>query len=120
MKSIGAKSLWLALLCASSLFLTACAGSGGLFADETPPFKDPRLTVQVAREMLIAGQTKKTDVAALLGPAASVRFDSGYEVWVYRAPAGREMTREELVILFEPSGVLKKTRIRPSYKSAGR
>jgi hypothetical protein len=36
-----------------------------------------------------------------------VNFDSGYEVWVYRQPPAAE-----LVLLFEPSGILSKTRVR--------
>ena len=55
---------------------------------------------------LSVGRSTKADVRAALGEGTVVNFDSGYEVWVYRQP------REELVLLFEPSGILSKTRVR--------
>jgi hypothetical protein len=67
-----------------------------------------------AEQAIAAGKSTKADVRAALGEAIVVDFDSGYEVWVYR-----ERPREnapspgtELVLLFDPSGVLTKTRIR--------
>ena len=78
--------------------------------------------VASAREALAAvtiGKSTKAEVEAALGKAIAVSFDSGYEVWVYReksAAAGlfSRSSREnaELVLLFEPRGVLKKLRIR--------
>jgi hypothetical protein len=45
-----------------------------------------------------------------------IDFDSGYEVWVYRErPTKKEQPPPrptELVLLFAPSGILAKTRIR--------
>jgi hypothetical protein len=76
----------------------------------------------------IRGSTK-AEVDAAFGPAAIVRFDSGYEVWVYRfveavprkrsdkarsAPAAEaDAAPSELVLLFNPAGVVAKVRIRP-------
>jgi hypothetical protein len=58
-------------------------------------------------------------VRTALGPAESVRFDSGHEVWVYRAKNVRTPSASpELVILFSPQGVVKKLRARPAYASA--
>ena len=70
----------------------------------------------------------REDVIAALGPATIIRFDSGYEVWVYRfvEPAPRKPTREtdsapaaerdhppsELVMLLTPAGVVAKIRVR--------
>jgi hypothetical protein len=49
-----------------------------------------------------------------LGEAVVIPFDSGYEVWVYREKPKDEAPspRTELVLLFAPSGIVTKTRIR--------
>ena len=45
-----------------------------------------------------------------------VKFDSGFEVWVYRNKSPETKAAPgEFVILFAPSGVVKKTRLRPAY-----
>jgi hypothetical protein len=78
------------------------------------------------------GRSTKADVRAALGDTLVIGFDSGYEVWVYRlvndgrsgARAPEAITRTaphspprwrnaEFVVLFAPSGVVAKTRIRP-------
>jgi len=46
-------------------------------------------------------------VRKALGEAVVVDFNTGYEVWIYR-----ERPSKELVLLFDPSGTLTKTRIR--------
>ena len=53
------------------------------------------------------GKSTKADVMAALGETLVISFDTGYEVWVYRLAENR---RAEFVILFEPSGVVAKTR----------
>jgi hypothetical protein len=50
------------------------------------------------------------------GPAKVIRFDSGYEVWIYQLPGelpakGKAALKTELVVLFAPSGTVTKTRI---------
>jgi hypothetical protein len=72
------------------------------------------LSAQAATDTITIGKSTKADVRAALGEALIIDFDSGYEVWVYR-----ERLREkapppatELVLLFAPSGVLTKTRMR--------
>jgi len=60
---------------------------------------------------LSIGRSTKSDVRAALGEATVVDFASGYEVWVYRQRA-QEKPAAELVLLFEPSGILTKTRVR--------
>lgn len=63
----------------------------------------------------IAGLGTKADVSAVLGEAAVVRFDSGFEVWAYSfGPETQRLARTELVLLFDPSGVLVKSRLRPA------
>jgi hypothetical protein len=71
-------------------------------------------SASAARAALIPGKSTKAEVRAALGEAIILDFDSGYEVWVYR-----ERLREkhppppgELVLLFEPSGILAKARVR--------
>ena len=72
-----------------------------------------------AKNAIVLGKSTRTDVLAALGETLSITFDSGYEVWVYRVAAdgtarsAREATGE-YVILFAPSGLVTKTRIRPA------
>jgi hypothetical protein len=116
-----AKPLWrIGLVLACCLVLAACAGPGGFGTDDLqPPFRDKTLAMQSAQGMVTAGASSKADVTAALGPAASiVHFDSGYEVWVYREkPPKSPAPGAELVILFSPSGIVQKTRIRPRYEA---
>jgi len=90
-----------------------------------------------ARDAITIGKSTKADVIAALGKTTVVSFDSGYEVWVYQI-TGEGITGEsaaraswverilhpgsqtritrgktEFVVLFAPSGVVAKTRIRP-------
>jgi hypothetical protein len=70
-----------------------------------------------AQSSITIGKSTRAEVLAALGPGNAIRFDSGYEVWVYRWPGAQRTSRAatELVILFEPSGIVKKTRVRPGY-----
>ena len=72
------------------------------------------LSAQAAQDALSVGSSTRADVRAALGQAVVVDFASGYEVWVYRERPKEESTapRTELVLLFAPSGVLEKTRVR--------
>jgi hypothetical protein len=87
------------------------------------------------RNAVLTGRSTKSDVAAALGEALVIKFESGYEVWVYRLahdsrPAGQlgrrgapaENTKPgmsaEFVILFAPSGLVAKTRFRPAAEGA--
>ena len=89
------------------LLLTGCA---------TPPPPKPAAAPSLAHRSasLAIGTSTKSDVRAALGEGTEVNFDSGYAVWVYRQPAVEKPPRPaaELVLLFEPSGVLSKTRLR--------
>jgi hypothetical protein len=75
-------------------------------ATPPPPKRAAGPTLAELASSLTTGQSTKSDVRAALGEGTVVSFDSGYEVWVYRQPAA------ELVLLFEPSGILDKTRLR--------
>jgi hypothetical protein len=77
-------------------------------------------------EAVTAGRSTRDEVRAALGAATVVRFDSGYEVWVYRfdaraatAPGTSRMKDDrgqatgEFVVLFAPSGIAAKARVVP-------
>ena len=72
--------------------------------------------MQGASDSVTPGKTSKADVIAVLGAATVINFDSGYEVWVYRAKSREPAeAKAEFVILFSPDGVVRKTRLRPAY-----
>jgi hypothetical protein len=118
-----------ASLLAAGLVLTGCAGLGGLGTPQSrgagtahAPAGEP-LTPEAARERVAPGRSSKAEVAAALGPAIVIPFDSGYEVWVYRWPGADRKPREatELVLLFDPAGRLAKSRVRrpPGFAAGG-
>ena len=91
---------------AMSLLIAGCA--------VTPPKPEPAplapgeiRSARAAESALGIGRTTKSEARAALGEGTVVDFPSGYEVWVYREPPNGE-----LVLLFEPSGLLSKTRVR--------
>ncbi len=99
------------------LLLAGCAGPAGLLSgrsETVPLFREKTMSVQDARDAVAAGRSTKAEILAVLGKATVVKFDSGYEVWVYRgSDAGVQPTgKTEFVILFGPDGVLKKSRVR--------
>jgi hypothetical protein len=55
---------------------------------------------------------RKADLIAALGQATVVRFDSGYEVWIYKPD-----DKTEFVALLTPAGAVAKTRARPEASS---
>ena len=72
-----------------------------------------RLKVIPANRMgdaVVIGKSTKADVRAALGETLAISFDNGFEVWVYQL----ERSTAEFVILFAPSGLVAKTRIRPA------
>ena len=84
--------------------------------NDAPPFSDPAMSMQSASDSITIGKSSKADVMAILGLATVMNFESGYEVWVYRAKSREpgEM-KAEFVILFSPDGLIRKTRLRPAY-----
>ncbi|WP_332813980.1 hypothetical protein [Ramlibacter sp.] len=105
----------------AALLLAGCATRGGWFDPDEPdhPFADPQLMVPTAAQLLSQGQAR-SEVQARLGPAEVLRFDSGYEVWVYRTRGkGDARATPELVLLFDPSGQLARLRARPAYGATG-
>ncbi|MET3133076.1 hypothetical protein AAKU55_003358 [Oxalobacteraceae bacterium GrIS 1.11] len=89
----------------------------------------PRM--EPARHDIIVGKTTKADLDLAFGPATSVSLDSGYEVWIYRHKEetggfARHLPllgnsalfaphrKREVVVLFQPNGVVKKYRVHES------
>ena len=106
----------------SCLWLAGCAGTFGFLNAENkaPPFRDQNMSMQEASDAIATGKTTKAEVIAALGPATVIQFHSGFEVWVYRAKSAETAAaKAEFVILFAPSGIVKKTRIRPPYDGQG-
>lgn len=100
---------------AACVFIAGCA----LLQPPPPPMEAPLrpgeiISAQAARDALSIGKSTKADVRAALGEAVVVDFDSGYEVWVYRERVKEKasLPPTEFVLLFTPSGILAKTRIR--------
>ena len=103
--------------------LATCLFIGGCVLLE-PPAKTPEAAAPLgqaeirsargAADGISAGKSTKADVRGALGEAIVVDFESGYEVWVYRERLGEKAKppATELVLLFEPSGILTKRRIR--------
>jgi hypothetical protein len=105
-----------ALRMAFAIACAAIAAGCAMQASTTPSavVTSPRAKIvatQRVKDAVVIGESTKADVVAALGETLVIRFDNAYEVWVYRLAEDR---RGEFVILFEPSGVVAKTRIRPA------
>ena len=103
------------LALAATMLLPSCALLGPGSIDETGPgvMRTTAASPESASARVAPGFTKQ-QVTAALGPANVVRFDSGWEVWVYRW-LGKERTARdatELVMLFDEQGRVRKTRLR--------
>jgi hypothetical protein len=106
----------------SSLAFASCVCVAGCALFQRPATKAETtallageiISAQAAKDTISIGKSTKSDVAAALGQAVVIDFDSGYEVWVYREklPDKAPPPRTELVLLFAPSGIVTKTRIR--------
>lgn len=86
-----------------TLLLAACA------SQPAPP--GTVIAAERLAQSVVAGRTTKAELLAAFGPTRSVRFDSGYEAWVYQSPAGGGKFAE-FVVLIDPSGLVTKTRRR--------
>ena len=99
--------------------LSGCATlEGSALAPDAPGVMQANKVSPAAAQAAVAiGKSTKAGVKAALGEGAVIRFDSGFEVWVYRWPGAQRTNRAatEFVILFDPSGVARKTRLRPGY-----
>jgi len=106
---------------AMSAALTGCAMFGGGSLDESSPgvMRGGGSAAAQAHALVHPGASTKAEVAAALGRANTIPFDSGYEVWVYRWLGADRTPRaaSELVILFDRNGIARKARIRPGYSA---
>ena len=85
------------------------------FGGSDSPLSEEKGEVAAAAQRVAVGRSTRADVAAALGAAETLRFESGHEVWVYRARGTRAPGESpELVILFGPDGLAKKVRARPA------
>ena len=115
----------LACMVITSVLCSGCAIDGTPGAVVTS-MRANVLTSNRASNAVVVEKSTKADVIAALGPTQAIRFDSGYEVWVYRLadapPAPRIAASDkawppapaEFVVLFGPSGIVTKTRVRPA------
>lgn len=99
--------------------LIACALLAGCALTEPKPVQRPLgpgeiASARQAENVLEPGKSTKAEVRALLGEATTLEFATGYEVWVYRERRDpkTQTPSSELVLLFEPAGLLAKTRVR--------
>ncbi|MGE5522461.1 MAG: hypothetical protein ACM3SS_02010 [Rhodospirillaceae bacterium] len=120
------------LAIASAGCIAGCATSSSTAPGAVAPSLPSKLIEPSRIESAVSiGKSTKRDVAAALGETLVIRFDTGYEVWVYRlagdTPArtssgqhpvrrGSDRSATEFVLLFAPSGLVVKTRIRPAPK----
>jgi hypothetical protein len=104
------------LALAACACLTACAllQAPRTSTREAPLGPGEIRSAHAAQQAISIGKSNKADVRAALGEAVVVDFDSGYEVWVYR----ERPPKNELVLLFAPSGVLIKLRVSEAFQIA--
>lgn len=106
------------------LCIAGCAtpGPSAVPTAVVTPLQTKVIAVDRVKDAVAIGKSTKADVIAALGETLVISFDSGFEAWVYRlandtpvrsAPA-RPDTTAEFVVLFAPSGLVAKTRIRPA------
>ena len=105
--------------CALCACAAGCAGPGKSLTtiDTATP-----VSMLSARAAITIGKSTRAGVRAALGKTTAIAFGSGFEVWVYEiegaAPAGASAVertgKTEFVLLFAPSGVVTKARIRPA------
>jgi outer membrane protein assembly factor BamE (lipoprotein component of BamABCDE complex) len=109
--------------------VAGCAAPGASSVTTAAATPANIISADNAKDAVTVGKSTKADVVAALGKTTVVSFDSGFEVWVYQikgdTPTGagwwgradsekRRLGKTEFVVLFAPSGVVAKTRIRPA------
>jgi hypothetical protein len=115
--------------------LACCIGIAGC---ANPVAGDVTMIAATGGQQTIrVGMSSKADVIAALGGTKVLRFESGFEVWVYRFQdepadaiarlgtgtsqpvigqgdaAPRAGGNAEFIVLFSPSGIVTKIRVRP-------
>jgi hypothetical protein len=117
-----------------SLFAGGCATQRTITPSAVvTPQRSTMIAIERTKDAVVIGRSTKADVRARLGETQVISFDNGFEIWVYRLPGempatgaasrrtarsgseeGSSDRRGEFVILFAPSGLVAKTRIRPA------
>jgi len=102
------------------LAFCACVAGCATTDGEQPSLTRATTVPAEARAAVTIGRSTKAEILAALGKTAAIVFESGYEVWVYRLrdAVDSQVATAEFVLLFDPAGVLAKTRIRPSPSSS--
>ena len=95
-------SLLSTTLLLSAFLLCGCA---------TPPAPPGKQVSQAALAQAAVAGASKASLLAALGPTHHITFDSGYEAWLYQVPAANGRLTE-FVVLLDPAGFVKKTRLR--------
>jgi len=93
----------------ATLILCAALLAGCATQNAAPP--GAQVPAERLQKTVIAGQTTRAQLLAAFGPTKNVRFDSGFEAWVYQSPAANGQFAE-FVVLIDPAGVVAKTRTR--------
>lgn len=93
----------------AAFLLTAALLAGCATQTAAPP--GAQIGLDRLQQTVVAGQTTRAQLLAAFGPTKNVRFDSGFEAWVYQAPAGGGQFTE-FVVLIDPSGMVSKMRTR--------
>lgn len=93
----------------ATLILCAALLAGCATQNAAPP--GAQVPAGRLQQSVVAGQTTKAQLLAAFGPTKNVRFDSGFEAWVYQSPSGGGQFAE-FVVLIDPAGVVAKTRTR--------
>jgi hypothetical protein len=109
-----ARAASIAFACAVIAACSVIGGTGRLEDDTAGVMRAGSPSVTTAQAAVRPGASTRAQVTAALGRATVVRFDSGWEVWVYRWPGPTRTTASatELVILFDSSGLARKVRVR--------
>jgi hypothetical protein len=108
----------LAACASASISITGCAVLQPPLEEKAPGPGEIAASARAAAATVSLGKSTKADVRAALGEAVVIPFDTGYEVWVYREkerekPQDKEAPPPtELMLLFAPSGVATKMRVR--------
>jgi hypothetical protein len=119
--------------CACACIAVAACATPGASSLTTATASLPGTRAVSARDAdtgIVIGKSTRADVLAALGKTTVVSFDSGFEVWIYRyrgdalaagTAAKASPGEAEFVVLFNPSGVATKTRIRlaPQFEKRG-